>query len=67
MLQNHYKGTDFSPNNQKKNTEKIINLMIFLNLGWVQNAEIINIVIAKICQWWHFLWSSTLKNGIYEE
>ena len=85
MLQNHCKGTDFSPNNQKKNTEKIINLMIFLNLGWVQNAEMINIVITKICrywqlfvmniyhstlnfcQWWHFLWSSTLKNGIYEE
>ena len=59
--------------------------MIFLNLGWVQNAEMINIVITKICQywqlfvmniyhstlnfcqWWHFLWSSTLKNGIYEE
>ena len=70
---------------KQPNTEKITNLMIFLNLGWVQNAEMINIVITKICQywqlfvmniyhstlnfcqWWHFLWSSTLKNGIFEE
>ena len=31
MLQNHCKGTDFSPNNQKKTQKKITNLMIFLD------------------------------------
>ena len=30
MLQNHCKGMNFSPNNQKENTEKVTNLMFFL-------------------------------------
>ena len=39
MLQNHCKGTDFSPNNQKKTQKKITNLINFLDLDWLWNAE----------------------------
>ncbi len=39
MLQNHYKGADFSPNNQKKTLKKITNLPHFLDLDWLWNAE----------------------------
>ena len=38
MLQNHCKGTDFSPNNQKK-TQKNHELATFFDFGWVWNAE----------------------------
>ena len=39
MLQNHYKGTDFSPNNQKKTQKKSQTCHIFLILDWVWNVE----------------------------
>jgi len=32
MLQNHRKGINFSPNNQKKTQKKNTNLMLFLDL-----------------------------------
>lgn len=35
MLQNHYKGMNFSPNNQKKTQKKITNLPHFLVFGLV--------------------------------
>ena len=39
MLQNHYKGMNFSPNNQKKTQKKITNLMIFLDSDWLYMEE----------------------------
>ena len=41
----------FLPKQPKENTENITNLSHFLVFGWVKNAEIINIVITKICQY----------------
>ena len=39
MLQNHCKGMNFSPNNQKETQKKITNLMIFLDSDWLYMEE----------------------------
>ena len=51
MLQNHCKGTDFSPNNQKENTEKITNLLLIFDFGWLCDAEMPKFATTKICQY----------------
>ena len=48
MLQNHYKGADFSPNNQKKTLKKITNMMIFLDSCHLYNAD-----IPKLCYYYN--------------
>lgn len=40
MLQNHCKGMNFSLNNQNKTHKKTHPYHIFLDLGWVWNADI---------------------------